>query len=118
MLAHLLTHAFFKTSFGRFVGLMILLLFVMILPVGSVAGFSVYTWKHFAKESEYRRRFGDDWKTQYETAEGKLSTARSKVVLAMAATLANSFVGIWLYKQLIRALRDAEYTTRPRSRGR
>jgi hypothetical protein len=116
MLGHLIVHAVGRTSFGRFMNAMMMLLFVMILPIGSVAGFSIYAWKHFAKEAECRRRFGADWKAQYQSVDGNLSQSRGKVALALAAAVANSFVGVWLYKLLIPALGGAEYASRPRRR--
>ena len=114
-------HAFSRTPAGQFFRGLMLLLFVIVLPVGSVAGFSAFAWHQFANESRYQKRFGDDWKMQFEANEGRLSTARVKVGVVLLGAIANSFLGVLLYRHLVRALRgggSASRSSRRRSRRR
>ena len=117
ILGHLIQHAIGRTEGGQFFNALMMLLFVVLLPVGSVAGFTAFAWNEFAKESNYQRRFGADWKAQYQAEQGSLATARIKVGVAMLGVVINTFLGIWLYRHLFPALRGVGYATRP-SRGR
>ena len=105
ILSHLFAHAMGRTKAGQYFAVIMMLLFVIILPVGSVAGFSAFAWHEFAKEASYSQRFGENWKLQYEQQQGSLTTARVRVGLALFAAAFNGFLGIWLYRQLFPALR-------------
>jgi len=117
ILGHLIGHALGRTQAGQFFNGLMGLLFVALLPVGSVAGFTAFAWNEFAKESEYQRRFGADWKAQYQAEHGSLATARIKVGAAMFGVVVNTLLGILLYRHLFPALRGVGYATRPH-RGR
>jgi hypothetical protein len=117
ILEHLIGHALSRTQVGQFFNGFMMLFFAAALPVASVAGFSVFTWNEFAKESNYQRRFGADWKAQYKAEQGSLATARIKVGVAMFGVVVNTFLGIFLYRHLFPALRGVGYATRP-FRGR
>ena len=105
MLQHLIAHAIGRTQAGQFLNMLMMILFVIALPVASVAGFSAFAWHQYAKESRYQQRYGEGWKAQYEAnEEGRLSAARVKVVAALVGAVANSFLGILLYRQLFPAL--------------
>ena len=117
ILEHLIGHALGRTQAGQFFNGLMMLIFVAALPIGSVAGFSVFAWSEFAKESDYQRRFGANWKAQYQAEEGSLTTARIKVGAAMFGAVVNIFLGIFLYRHLFPALRGVGYATRP-PRGR
>jgi hypothetical protein len=119
MLGHLLVHAFFRhTRFGQFFNGLMLLLGALALPVGSVAGLSIYAWKEVSRQSDYQKRFGQAWKAEYEANQGSLSAARGKVMVAIAGAFVNTLLGIWLYRQLTPALRKAGYSSRPRRKRR
>ena len=117
ILGHLIAHALGRTQGGQFFNGFMILFFAAALPVGSVAGFSVFAWSEFAKESNYQRRFGANWKAQYEAEEGSLTAARIKVAAVMFGAVVNSFLGFLLYRHLFPALRGVGYATRP-PRGR
>lgn len=117
ILGHLIAHALGRTQGYQFFNMAMMLLFVALLPVGSVAGFTAFAWSEFAKESGYQRRFGANWKAQYEAEEGSLTVARIKVAAVMFGAVVNSFLGFLLYRHLFPALRGVGYATRP-SRGR
>jgi len=71
------------------------------------------------KESDYQRRFGANWKAQFEAEQESLTTARVKVGAAMFGAVVNSFLGFLLYRHLFPALRGVGYATRPpRARSR
>jgi hypothetical protein len=121
ILGHLIAHALGRTQGYQFFNMAMMLLFAALLPVGSVAGFTAFAWSEFAKESDYQRRFGGDWKTQYQAEHGSVTAARIKVGAAMLGAVVNTFLGILLYRQLFPALRGVGYATRPprrRSRRR
>jgi hypothetical protein len=119
ILEHLIGHALGRTQAGQFFNGLLMLFFAAALPAGSVAGFSVFAWSEFAKESNYQRRFGADWKAHYQAEEGSLTTARVKVSAAMLAVVANTILGILLYRHLFPALRGIGDATRPpRARSR
>ena len=113
ILEQLIGHALGRTQAGQFFNGLMMLFFAAALPIGSVAGFSVFAWREFAKESRYQRRFGADWKAQFQAEEGSLTAARIKVGAAMFAAVANTFLGVLLYRQLFPALRGVGYATRP-----
>jgi hypothetical protein len=115
ILGHLIQHAIGRTQGGQFFNALMMLLFVVLLPVGSVAGFTAFAWNEFAKESDYQRRFGADWKGQYQADQGSLTTARIKVGVAMLGVVVNTFLGTLLYRHLFPALRGVGYATRPPS---
>lgn len=121
ILGHLIGHALGRTQAGQFFNALMMLLFAAALPIGSVVGFTAFAWSEFAKESDYQRRFGANWKTQYQAEEGSLTTARIKLGAAMVGAVVNSFLGFLLYRHLFPALRGVGYATRPprrRSRRR
>jgi len=119
ILGHLIGHALGRTQGGQFFNMVMMLLFAAALPVGSVAGFSAFAWNEFTKESAYQRRFGANWKAQFEAEQGILTTARVKVGAAMFGAVVNSFLGFLLYRHLFPALRGVGYATRPpRARSR
>jgi len=105
ILGHLLMHALGRTRAGRFFNMAMFLLCILALPVGSLVGLSCYIWQEFAKESNYHQRFGEQWKLQYEAEQGSLTSARTKVVLAALATVANALLGWVIYRALIPRLR-------------
>ena len=113
ILGHLIGHALGRTQAGQFFNMLMMLPFAAALPVGSVAGFSAFAWIEFSKESDYQRRFGADWKAQYQAEEGSLTAARIKVGATMAGVVVNTFLGILLYRHLFPALRGVGYATRP-----
>jgi hypothetical protein len=121
ILGHLIGHALGRTQAGQFFNMVMMLLFAVALPVGSVAGFTAFAWNEFAKESDYQRRFRADWKAQYQAEHGSLAAARIKVGAAMSGAVVNTFLGILLYRHLFPALRGVGDATRPprrRSRRR
>jgi len=119
ILGHLIAHALGRTQAAQFFNGLMMLLFMAALPIGSVAGFSVFARSEFAKESDYQRRFGATWKAKYEAEEGSLTTARVKVAAVMFGAVVNSFLGFLLYRHLFPALRSVGYATRPpRARSR
>src|SRR5580765_994025 len=103
ILGHLIGHALGRTQGGQFFNMLMMLLFVVALPVGSVAGFTAFAWNEFAKESDYQRRFGADWKAQYQAEQGSLTAARIKVGVAMLGVVVNTFLGILIYRHLFPA---------------
>ena len=106
MFGHLLIHLLGHNSRAyQFFNVMLLVFFVALLPLGAVTGLSVFAWHEFAKEASYHRRFGEDWKAHYEADQGSMSAARTKVAVAVLATVANAGIGVWLYRQLVPALR-------------
>jgi hypothetical protein len=105
LLSHLLTHAIGRTKAGQFFNILMLLLFVIALPIGSVVGFSAFAWHEFEKEGGYFKRYGENWKVPYEEEQGSLTTARVRVGLALFAAVFNGILGIWLYRQIFPALR-------------
>ena len=117
ILGHLIGHALGRTQGGQFFNMVMMLLFAAALPVGSVAGLSAFAWNEFTKESDYQRRFGADWKAQYQAEHGSLTAARIKVGAVMLGAVVNSFLGFLLYRHLFPALRGVGYATRP-PRGR
>lgn len=118
-LGHLLAHALGHTRGGQFFNGLMLLFFVTALPIGSVAGFAAFGWNEYAKESNYQRRFGANWRPKFEAEEGSLIRARVKVSAALVGAVLNTILGVLLYRHLIPALRGVGYATRPpRSRRR
>ena len=116
---HLIAHALGRTQAGQFFNMVMIFLFATAFPIGSVAGLSIFAWNEFSKESNYQRRFGANWKTQYEAEQGSLTTARVKVGVAMFGVVVNIFLGALVYRQLFPTLRRVGYATRsPRRRSR
>lgn len=109
ILGHLIAHALGQTKVGQFFNMVMLLLCVAALPVVSVVGLSCFAWHELAKESSYRQRFGANWKVQYEAEQGSLTSAHTKVTVAALGAVVNTFLGLWLYRQLIPALRGEGY---------
>jgi hypothetical protein len=105
---HLLAHALGRIRAVQYIYLALFLLMAVGLPVGSVVGLSVIAGRELAKESSFHRRFGEDWKAQYEQMEGPLSTARIKAGVAVLGAVANCLLGIWYYRQLFPALFQGE----------
>jgi hypothetical protein len=120
-LEHLLAHAIFRTRAGQFFGGLMLVAMVIALPFICVFLLSVFAWNEVSLESSYAKRFGPNWKTQYEERQGSLSKARVRASLAVLAVATNGFVGVWLYRQLFGAMRNANRmsgSTRQRHRKR
>jgi len=118
MLGHLIGRAIGRTSGGRFVNAIMMLAFVLVLPVLSVAGLSYYAWNEVKTESRYQHNFGADWKAQYELDYGSVGAARAKIAVAIGGAVILAFVGIALYRQLIPALRGAGNPSSPSHSGR
>jgi uncharacterized membrane protein len=117
-LGHLIAHALGRTRGGQFFNMVMMLFFVTAMPVGAVVGFSIFIWHELAKESSYHQRFGENWNVQYEAEQGSLSSARTKMAVAALAAVAIAFLGVWLYRQLIPALRGEGYRPNSSSRRR
>jgi len=113
MFGHLITHALGRTSGGRFINMLSLVGFVLLLPIGAVAGISYFVWNELSTESRYQHSFGADWKAQYEMDYGPVSAARVKVAVAIGGALFLAAVGVWLYRQLIPALMGTGSTGNP-----
>ena len=107
MFEHLFVHALGHTRAGQFFNMMMLFLVVLALPLASVAGLTYYAWTQLAAEADYQRRFTEGWQAQFETDRGSLNSARVKAAVAVLGAVANTVLGVWLYRQLILALRDA-----------
>jgi hypothetical protein len=103
-IGHLIAHALGKTRAGQFANMTMMLLFVLALPIASVVGLSWFIGHELIKESSYRQSFGADWIVHYTTDQGSLSAARSNMLGAALGVVANTLLGVWLYRQLIPAL--------------
>jgi len=112
-LAHLLGHALGHTRGGQFFNGLMMLFFAAAFPVGCVLGLSAFAWKEYATECNYQRRFGTNWKANYEVEQGSLTRARIKVGVALLGMVVNTLLGVFLYRHLFPALRGIGSATRP-----
>jgi len=69
--------------------------------------------------ASYHQRFDTGWEAHYEADQGPLTAARVKMAAALVGVLANSLLGVWLYRQFIPVLvGQASRLPSPRRRKR
>ena len=117
-LNHLIVHAIGRTRAGQYFTMLMSLLCALALPVGSIAVFGGFAWHELALEASYSKHFGPNWKVQYEEQQGSLTKARVRIGLVLVAAVVNGFVGVWLYRQLFRALVGQGYSSTSTHRRR
>jgi len=97
------------------------LIFVLFLPLASVVGFSAFALHEVSTELKYSRDASQDWKAHYEAERGSLFYARIKASLAASGAVVNGLLGVWIYRQIMSAIRgerDASPSTSRRHRKR
>jgi hypothetical protein len=109
---------FFPGSRGMgFVGMMLLVVGLAIVPLVMVLGLGGAVVEQVFREQAYKSQYGDAWKTHFETDRGSLSDARTKATVAGCGAVMVTGLYFYLYKEISGAIRR-RMGTAPRKRKR
>jgi hypothetical protein len=101
-------------GYGFFAVMRYLLLLAGVILFGVAVSIAA-VWSEIAREISYHRKFGDQWKAEYEDVYGSLSEGRTRMVIGFVAFVALVSVTIWLYRIL---RKDSHAPSRRRSKHR
>ena len=90
----------FPRRFGSLFSV-ILLPFLAFLFIVAVVGCISSAVSEYSREASFQQRYGDNWRSEYEQAIGPLSTAHTRMAIAIVGAIAMIAAGTWLVKVLL-----------------
>lgn len=71
-----------------------------VFTLGGLLGFTALLWGEVSQLRSFQRRFGTDWKAEYEQVIGPVATAHTRIALSVLGLIAIVALSYWFYRIL------------------